>query len=821
MLMAIGVMVLAVALTSFSNRLDEATRSAQARVADLKALGDSHPVASRSAEQTESVLEGATSVLERCERIQRLDLLRRLEWASYDWRLSRRQRSTTNIAEVGLVKADDNTILSLAQGDVISGTPYNLQWPRWPVYGRALRELRAQGARAVGFDVTFQELQHESGRLEADYEFADELGKPGAAAVIAMFPGAEPAPLFQYRVGAGVGDVATTKDVDSVARRVRALTVFRQLNPRLGELAYRWKWILSLGTNQDSLLLQTNPPAGQPPDPGRGITADELGIVRLPTGRFAQEKLPLWVTNRVWHLGLVLAAYQRQIDLQKSGIEGSEMVLRLTNGAVQQRFPIDANGFFPVNWVLRQNQAERNRAFEVEKIENLIRKDVARQNPNWVPPTSGPAWSNRVVVIGSTASGNNLADRGATPVGGDTDLVVTHLNVVQQILSGEHLRIPSLQTVQMVMVALAGLVCALTWWLRGLWAPIAVLLVAVAWCGFAVWESEANRRFWPMAYPLAAGLLMPFVAMVTSRAVVEQRERHRIRSVFSKMVSPDIVQEMLGGGRIELGGARRELSVLFADVRGFTALTDRSQVEAEEFIARHSLVGAAATAHHDAKAHEVLDTVNLYLGALADVVKFHQGTLDKYIGDCVMAFWGAPVSNPRHGLHCVSAAIDGQRIVARLNAARGQENLRRARTNAAESGPAGEQSLLPLLELGTGVNSGTMTVGLMGSDAHIVNFTVFGREVNLASRLEGVSGHSRIVIGESTHAALVQFAPALAALCLPLEPVVVKGFRAMVRIYEVPWQTAAEVAGTILPLYEATPALAFRPGLKLKPPESA
>jgi adenylate cyclase len=84
-----------------------------------------------------------------------------------------------------------------------------------------------------------------------------------------------------------------------------------------------------------------------------------------------------------------------------------------------------------------------------------------------------------------------------------------------------------------------------------------------------------------------------------------------------------------------------------------------------------------------------------------------------------------------------------------------------------------------------------VTVGLMGSDAHILNFTVFGREVNLASRLEGVSGRARIIIGEQTYAALLRDDPKLAATCVALDPVAVKGFRAPVKIYEVPWKTEA------------------------------
>src|SRR5262249_20368093 len=178
---------------------------------------------------------------------------------------------------------------------------------------------------------------------------------------------------------------------------------------------------------------------------------------------------------------------------------------------------------------------------------------------------------------------------------------------------------------------------------------------------------------------------------------------------------------------------------------------------------------------------------------IADIVKKHEGTLDKYIGDCVMAFWGAPTPNEQHALTAVRAAIEMQRAIDALNQQRAAENKRREQDNIARA--AQGQPLVPLLDLldvGTGINTGVVTVGLMGSDAHIVNYTVLGREVNVASRLEGVSGRGHIIIGENTYRQILQDDPALAATCLQRPPVSVKGIRAPVQIFEVPWKASGE-----------------------------
>jgi len=272
-------------------------------------------------------------------------------------------------------------------------------------------------------------------------------------------------------------------------------------------------------------------------------------------------------------------------------------------------------------------------------------------------------------------------------------------------------------------------------------------------------------------------------------AGAEAREKERVMGVFSKLVSPDVVDTLLGAQELNFGGERKRLTVMFADIRGFTSMTDGTRDEALAYIQQHGLNEEQAKAHMDDIARETLATINIYLSTIADMVKKHEGTLDKYMGDCVMAFWGAPAENPHHALYAVWAAVDSQQAIQQLNLKREEENQRRAQDNLNRE----RQGLpplppLPVLNLGIGINTGEMIVGLMGSESHILNYTVFGREVNVAARLEGVAGGGRVIIGSGTYEDIQRLAPELAARCQSLEPVAVKGIKEPVPVYNVPWE---------------------------------
>jgi len=540
---------------------------------------------------------------------------------------------------------------------------------------------------------------------------------------------------------------------------------------------------------------------------GRQVVLPRSGVedIRVPLDAegcfdladFAGDKLPPGVARRakpfteerIWHMGIVLAAVELGLDLAGAEVrlDQGRITLQGAHG-VRRDIPVDADGYFYINWALPPNHPQ----LAQESIQALLQQDGLRlqQRTNELHNH----WRGKLVVVGSSATGNDLTDRGATPLKADTLLASQHWNVANSLLTGRFVRRAPLG-VEWALVALLAVVAAVvTWKMRVLVASALLVLLGAAYVGLG-FVLYARTCYWlPLVLPVAGSLLLTHLGLVTWRVVFEQAERRRVRSIFARIVSPKIVNELLAAESFSLGGVRREITVFFADVRGFTELTDSSQERVAALVRRHGLTGQAAEDCFDEQARETLSTINLYLGLVADTVIRHDGTLDKFIGDCVMAFWGAPTPNPRHALACVRAAIEMQRAVEQLNQQRAAENARRERENV-ERASAGlaEKPRLPRLLLGTGINTGMATVGLMGSAAELQNYTVFGREVNLASRLENASGQGRIFIGQCTYEHLRRDDPALAATCTELPPQDLKGFRSPVKVYEVPWRSAEAV----------------------------
>ena len=719
-------------------------------------------------------------------RLLQPDFLERYEAVTYDLRARMALHFPTPVAtNLAFVAIQDSSITAVQSGRL--GYRYGLKWPR-QIYGRLVEELSAQGARAVAFDVQFGELRPDhplvrmggTNYMESDDFFALQCRLAGNV-ILAATPDLMPPDLFATNALA-LGDITTEKDSDGVLRKVKAFRSVRRWHPLIERAAQKYGITLSdILIEKDRIVLPLEH------EQTLEIPLDNHGEIDLKSRKNSTEpvvKAKPFTDERVWHMGIVLAAQEVGLDLAHADVDlpNGRITLQGANGLVRV-IPVDADGYFYVDWRLTPNDPRLTRA----PIESLLWQDKERlqDKTNDLSDT----FRDKLVVIGSSAQGNDLTDRGATPLERDTLLVSKHWNVANSIITGRFVRRVSVDT-ELALIVLFGVLTAfLTWQLRVDVASSAVFLLVLAYVAVGFWVFVESLIWLPLVFPVA-GILVVHLSLVTYRVAFEESEQRRVKSVFSKIVSPNVVNELLSAKKLSLGGARCEVTVFFADIRGFTAMTDETQERVAEFMRQHRWDTATEEAYFDESAREILNTVNLYLSVVADAVKKNSGTLDKYIGDCVMAFWGAPTPNEKHALSCVRAAVDTQRAVHELN----QKRLAQAPVREAENRLRVSAGLPPLpeltaLQLGTGINTGLVTVGLMGSDAHILNYTIFGREVNVASRLESISGSGRIIISDTTHHHLLRDDPALAATCIEMFPVTVKGIRAAVRVYEVPWQT--------------------------------
>ncbi len=655
---------------------------------------------------------------------------RRLEAITYDWRVKRSFDQTAPSANNLAALFIDDIGLSNVNAS------YQFSWP-WPrqLHGKIVNELNARGAKAIGFDILFAELH------------------PVFSSTSVKEPNGTMVPSDEYFT-------RQLKAAGNVAIAAMSETVFDKRQMILPADLFR--------TNaQVAHILSTK---------------DTDGIMRRAIPYVDDPR-----QGRLWNLGIVLAARGLDLDLNKTEIKPHEIVLH-GQGNVSRTIPLLRDGTFYINWELEWND---RRILKASYDEILASNEERRLGTNDMPRD----FEGKIVIVGSVGSGNNISDLGPTSLSKETYLVSKHWNVANSIIMSRFVHITSLAQDFLLIIVLGVLAAACTMALKPLLAGLGVFAVGVGYLYASFFLYTEYRWSLPVVMPVGGGLFFTHFTLLTYRLVFATKEQRRVKGIFSKIVSPNVVHELLKAETLSLGGTIRRVTVFFADVRGFTELTDVAQQRAEDYVRTHNLTGKEASDYLDKNSQDLLATVNLYLSTIANVIKQHDGTLDKYIGDCVMAFWGAPTPNEKHAATCVYTAIDAQRAIYELNQRRAEENARIAVENERRAA-AGEPTLTPLalLALGSGINTGLCTVGLMGSDAHILSYTVFGREVNLASRLEGVSGRSRIIIGEATYLDLKRDDPTLAAQCIPQPALQVKGFRNAVQVYEVPWKPAGSTA---------------------------
>ena len=343
----------------------------------------------------------------------------------------------------------------------------------------------------------------------------------------------------------------------------------------------------------------------------------------------------------------------------------------------------------------------------------------------------------KIVLVGTTAPG--LLDLRATPVDPVYPGVEVHANLIAGMLD-ENIkqRPPYVLGAEFTLLLISGLAIAL---LLPFLGPAISTLVTVLTLGVVVVTNVAVFHYGHLVLPLASGIVMIVALFMLNMAYgffIEARGMRQITGLFGQYVPPELVDEMARNPeQFNMAPRAEELSVLFSDVRGFTTISESLTPE------------------------DLAVYINEYLTTMSLAIRErHRGTLDKYIGDAIMAFWGAPVADTEHATNAVLAALDMQKEAKALNEKFKAKNW-------------------PTFKIGIGVNSGVMRVGDMGSKIRKA-YTVMGDAVNLGSRLEGITKQygADIIIGEATKARISGF------ICREIDRVRVKGKDEPVAIYQ-------------------------------------
>ncbi len=353
---------------------------------------------------------------------------------------------------------------------------------------------------------------------------------------------------------------------------------------------------------------------------------------------------------------------------------------------------------------------------------------------------------DKIVIVGATALG--AGDLRSTPFQKQDSGymgVEVHANILDNLLHSNEPHRTFLvrglrdELVDIGLVVLFG--SGLGFWFgrcRPFVATATAFLVMAAFVCFVYFSFVHWGRWFSFVIP-AATLVGSYVSAISFRVFFEEREKRKIRKTFSQYLSPGVIAliEKDPQKYIRPGGEVKDLTVMFSDIRDFTKLSEGMSPD------------------------ELVRLLNEYLGAMTDILFRHLGTLDKYIGDAVMAFWGSPYPLQNHAYHACCCATEMIERLAKMN----REWSARGR---------------PEISIGIGLNTGPVNVGNMGSDKRLA-WTVMGDNVNLASRLEGMTKQyrSQIIISESTYAQVShQF------VAREVDKIRVKGKRQPVTIYE-------------------------------------
>jgi len=591
---------------------------------------------------------------------------RGIEAQTYDWRLA--SQPTPARDDIAIVEINESSVRALADAG------YG-RWP-WPraLHARVINFLSRAGARTIVYDVQFTE--------------PDSLGRYRLEDEVVEGPASDDQLIAAVR---RAGNVVLLAD---------ALFEGFVDDPAGGSCQSLVELPGTTYAPGDGLPLR---PDVRLPFPALARAAATVGHNFLDKGDGG--------VSRAMH-PFIACGSTAVPSLGLAAVMSAELVpadaVRLEPGALRvgdRRLPLDERGqlLLKLHGPFGDPQTGKT-TFPVYPVFNLLVSDAKMAAGE--PPIVDPAlFADKTVFVGTSATG--LADVHRTAFGGVTPGVYLHATLADNVLANDYIRRSSGVT-DLALTISAGLaagVLAMTlpvWWALGLIAAGGLGLVA------AVTRAVGAGLWLPLAAPVAAGTLALLVSFAW-QYFVEGREKREVKRLFGRYVSRDIFEQLLANPAMaHLGGERREMTVLFSDIRGFTTATEKGTPEA------------------------VVAQLNEYFSEMVAVLFRHQGTLDKFVGDMVMGLFGAPVADPQHADHAVAAALEMITALDALNARWKAEGR-------------------PQVDIGVGINTGEMIAGNIGSEA-IMSYTVIGDAVNLGSRLESLNKEygTRILISQST-----------------------------------------------------------------------
>lgn len=416
--------------------------------------------------------------------------------------------------------------------------------------------------------------------------------------------------------------------------------------------------------------------------------------------------LPLAVERSAWRLGLinsiedadgVLRRYRLHTDI--AGWKLPSLPLRV---AADLGVAIPTASEFLIRW-----PRTGHRRFAYGELYRLLTEQRAGLNAGEVA-TLGPLFRDRIVVIGSSAAGS--FDHHLTPLGAGYPGVDVLATAIDNLKNRNSVQLVSPAWSFIFGASLIALL-ALAFSRRVNLAAIGACLGGLSMAALAVADMAFARNILlPVATPLVFAWAW-FLFAAVAGYLRERRAREQAVSLFRRFLNPNVVQQIVEQGETveSLSGRTRQITVLFSDIRGFTTLSESRPP------------------------HEVVLLLNRYFERQVEVVFRHGGTLDKFIGDCIMAFWGAPLDDAEHARHAVAAALEMQQTLLDFK-----------RELAAEGSTVGD------FDVGIGVHTGPAVVGFIGAQRKL-DYTAIGDTVNLASRVEGLTkGVARVLVTQDT-----------------------------------------------------------------------